>query len=123
MPQSRYSNKNKLSLNRYGKGPFCKFTIPKDYKVGGVYAIIVNEELKYIGECVNLPSRFNTGYGNISPRNCFKGGQETNCRINNLILEITKKGKSISLWFLNTWDHKSVEGGLLMKDGPAWNRA
>jgi hypothetical protein len=81
-PQSRYKNNNALPLNKYGKGPFCKFTIPKGYKVSGVYAIVVNQELKYIGECVNLSSRFNVGYGNISPRNCFKGGQETNCRIN-----------------------------------------
>lgn len=122
MPQSRYSNKNQLSLNRYGKGPFCKFTIPRDYKVSGVYAILVNKELKYIGECVNLSSRFNGGYGNISPRNCFKGGQETNCRINNLVFESARKGGSISLWFLNTQDHKSVEGALRIKEGPDWNR-
>jgi hypothetical protein len=63
------------------------------------------------------------GYGNISPRNCFKGGQETNCRINNLIYETAKEGVSISLWFLNTQDHKSVEGELLMDKGPDWNRS
>ena len=31
------------------------------------------------------PVRYNNGYGRISPRNCFQGGQSTNCRVNNLI--------------------------------------
>ena len=28
-PQSQYENKKNLDLNKYGKGPFCKFTIDK----------------------------------------------------------------------------------------------
>ncbi len=74
-PQSRYKNNKGLLLNNHGSGHFCKFVIPKNCMINGVYAIVVNKELKYIGECVNLSSRFNSGYGNISPRNCFKGGQ------------------------------------------------
>jgi len=122
MPQSRYKNKNRLPLNRYGKGPFCKFRIPNCYPVSGVYAIVVGDKVKYIGECFNLSLRYNMGYGIISPRNCFKGGQETNCRVNNLVYEAASAGLKISLWFLQTGDYKAVESKLRATMEPEWNR-
>jgi len=122
MPQSRYKNKNKWPLNKYGNGPFCKFRIPNNYNVSGVYAVFVEGELKYIGECLNLSSRFNMGYGIISPRNCFAGGQETNCRLNNLIYQAANAGRKISLWFIQTEDYKTIERKLLVFDPPEWNR-
>ncbi len=42
-PQSRYDNKKGLNLHTYGKGAFCKFKIPKDYRKEGVYLIFVDE--------------------------------------------------------------------------------
>ena len=123
MPQNRYRNEKSLPLNRYGKGPFCKFKIPRNIEKRGVYALIVSGTLKYIGECVNLSSRYNMGYGNISPRNCFKGGQETNCRVNNLIYSSSQSGKTIELWFYETTDFKSLETKLLASEKPEWNRA
>jgi hypothetical protein len=80
MPQGRYRNARNLPLNTYGVGPFCKFKIPGRFQACGVYVLTVDSELRYIGKCANLSKRFNMGYGNISPKNCFKGGQETNCR-------------------------------------------
>jgi hypothetical protein len=70
---------------------------------------------------VHLSNRFNAGYGNISPRNCFKDGQETNCRLNNLILETTQAGKRVSLWLCRTADHKAVERVLFGTLQLAWN--
>ena len=77
MPQSRYENYKSLPLNNYGQGPFCKFKIPRNLRTSGVYALIVNDDIKYIGESVDLSSRYNAGYGNISPKNCFKGENVT----------------------------------------------
>ncbi len=74
MPQNRYRNLRSLPLNKYGAGPFCKFKIPGRFSLCGVYAMTANSELRYIGECANLSKRFNMGYGNISAKNCFKGG-------------------------------------------------
>jgi len=122
MPQSRYNNKNKLPLNRYGKGPFCKFRIPNNHTVSGVYAIVVESKVKYIGECLNLSFRYNMGYGIISPRNCFKGGQETNCRVNNLVYHAANAGRKISLCFLQTKDYKAVENKLRANMEPEWNK-
>jgi len=122
MPQDRYENVNNLPLNKYGNGPYCKFKIPRNITVSGVYALTVEGTVKYIGECEKLSQRYNMGYGNISPRNCFVGGQETNCRINNLILhEINKRGKLL-LWFYETENYKAVELELRRSLTPCWNR-
>jgi len=122
LPQERYENVQKLPLNNYGTGPYCKFKIPRNINDSGVYAIVVDDDVKYIGECVNLSSRYNMGYGNISPRNCFVGGQETNCRINNLILSAAVSGKNISLCFLKADNYKSIEAELRCQVHLDWNR-
>jgi hypothetical protein len=62
------------------------------------------------------------GYGIISPRNCFIGGQETNCRLNNLILLAARGGAKLSLWFLPTDEYKGVEHELRASEKPEWNR-
>lgn len=122
MPQGRYHNARNLPLNRYGAGPFCKFTIPTQYRATGVYVLAIDDELRYVGECTNLCARFNVGYGNISPKNCFKGGQETNCRVNNLVYMAAQAGQGISLWFFRTPDYKSMEAALRSTLKLPWNR-
>jgi len=77
---------------------------------------------QYVGECANLSARFNTGYGNISPKNCFKGGQETNCRLNNLLYSAIVAGQRISLWFFQTADYKAMELALRDTLKLRWNR-
>ena len=121
MPQDRYRNVRNLPLNKYGVGPFCKFKIPNRFEVSGVYVLTIDDEVGYVGECANLSARFNLGYGNISPKNCFKGGQETNCRINNLVYTEAQAGRHISLWFFRTADYKAVEAALRSTLKSAWN--
>lgn len=121
-PPERFENANGLPLNRYGHGPFCKFRIPTNINESGVYLITSDEELKYIGECQDLSQRYNAGYGNISPRNCFKGGQETNCRINNLVLKDSVEGSNVQLWFHPTDKYKAVESALRANHPTPWNR-
>jgi hypothetical protein len=120
-PQTRYRNVRNLPLNKYGEGSFCKFQIPKTYRNSGVYVLKSNEGVRYVGECVNLSARFNIGYGTISPRNCFKGGQETNCRLNMLIYLAAQAQDSISLWFFQTADYKALEARLRSELNPPWN--
>jgi hypothetical protein len=121
MPQSRYRNVATAPLNRYGAGPFCKFKIPGRFNASGVYILMVDEDVRYVGECANLSSRFNAGYGNISPKNCYKGGQETNCRLNNLIC-LAASGGRVSLWFFATADYKTMEAALRATMKLVWNR-
>ncbi len=122
MPQSHYQNSKSLPLNSHGSGPFCQFRIRSDLPLQGVYVITVNSEVIYVGECQNLSERFNArGYGTIHPRNCFEGGQPTNCKINNLVLQKTKLGGKIELWFRETYDRKNLEASLIGKLRPMWN--
>jgi len=121
-PHSRYSNLAALPLHEYGAGPFCRFSISSEWKgKEGVYIFLVNDIVKYVGECVDLAARITTGYGNISPRNCFKDGQPTNCRINNLVLESVKQGYRITLIFHETKERLNVEAKLLRELRPEWN--
>lgn len=81
---TKYLNRKKLRLHQYGDSIFCKFKIDDKYeKLKGIYCFAINDRIVYIGRCTdNYSKRINYGYGNISPRNCFIGGQSTNCRIN-----------------------------------------
>ncbi len=121
-PQSQYVNRSGISLNRYGAGPFCRLRIPGNISVSGVYAIIRDGCVLYIGECQNLSQRFNAGYGQISPRNCYQGGQETNCRMNTLVLREALAGRALSLYFRECKDYKNLEAHLRQEVRPEWNR-
>lgn len=124
MPQSRYGKASEVALNRYGRGPFCKFTIPRiSQSQEGVYIFMVCGQPIYVGQCENLGSRINTGYGNISPKNCYVGGQQTNCRINNLIFKAANRGAHIRLLFHESNDRYRVEGDLIRQLSPEWNRS
>lgn len=113
-PQNDYEKRDAVPLNKHGEGSFCKFSI-KAEEISGVYLWVENDEIIYIGEAVNFKQRFNTGYGNISPKNCYEGGQPTNCKMNKVALEESKKGHTISIYFYATPNHKAVEKILLSK--------
>jgi hypothetical protein len=72
-------------------------------------------------ETANLTKRFNHGYGNISPKNCYRGGQATNCKLNNLVFWAAIKGETITLWFCRTQEYKECERSILSKFKPPWN--
>ncbi len=121
MPQSRYRNLRGLELHSYGGGPFCRFRIPSDRPLEGVYALCIGDSVYYVGECLHLSKHFNTGYGQISPRNCFLGGQITNCKIKHHVLEVTEKGMKLEHWFLETQNRETIESELITVLNPTWN--
>lgn len=111
-PQNDYDNIKKLPLSKYGSGSFCRFSINAD-EVPGVYVWVVDDEIIYIGETFNLMFRFNLGYGVIHPRNCYVGGQSTNCKMNKVVLENVLNNKEVKIYFYQTPDYKAVEFYLL----------
>jgi len=121
-PHLRYDNPKDLPLNEWGEGPFCHFHIPPSKPASGVYVIAVDGKATYIGETENLTTRYNNGYGQISPRACFQGGQSTNCRVNSLILAEASRGRVVELWFAPSSDRKSLEASLISRIRPPWNR-
>jgi len=94
--------------------------------LGNFVTFDTNERLANVGECQDFARRFNTGYGQISPKNCYKGGQETSCRINQLILKCAESGWSIDVYFVETADAAGrflLESAYIAAFSPAWNRA
>ena len=120
-PQQRYKKAKEIPLHEYGAGEFCKFKLNKAKDVSGVYAWVINDEVVYIGEAVNFRKRFNMGYGNISPKNCYKGGQKTNCKMNRVVLEKHRKNNSIDIYFFETPLYKEIEKELLLSFSTKYN--
>lgn len=114
----------KKFLNKYGDLEYSIFSIQNDIhgKLKGVYFYYLDDELKYIGRCKDsMRLRVNNGYGKISPKNCFKDGQSTNCKINSLI---TKHKNYIKLKMFPMTDGDEIEElekSLIKKLNPEWN--
>ena len=119
-PHRDYVNRRGLPLLPRGGGPFCRFSIQAP-QAPGVYLWVAEGQLLYIGETVNLRQRFNTGYGAISPRNCYAGGQSTNCKMNQVVLDYYNRGTPIQLYFFPTQRYKQVELELLGKLNTPYN--
>ena len=120
-PQLRYAKAGATPLHQYGDGAFCIFCLPEAPKEPGVYAIWIGDEIMYVGEAESLKQRFYS-YGHISPRNCYEGGRQTNCRINKLIFDSLQSGQSVEVWFHACGDRRQFEADLLNTFRPRWNR-
>jgi hypothetical protein len=75
-------------LNEFGDNVFCDFSIAKTThsRAKGIYCFTIGEEVKYFGRSHDpFEKRLNQGYGHISPKNCYRDGQSTNCHVNSLI--------------------------------------
>lgn len=122
MPQSRYAKADTTPLNPSGAGPFCRFSVGQGINAAGVYVLTLDGAPVYAGKCENLAKRWGgMGYGAISPKNCFAGGQSTNCKINNRVLCHARAGSSLELWFHPTPDTAAAERALILELRPAWN--
>ncbi len=121
-PQGQYDKRDSFALNRHGSGTFCRFSInPKWSGVSGVYTFFIDDKLVYIGQASDFAKRFNMGYGNISPKNCYVGGQSTNCKINKLVLNSVKAGQRVSVYFHITNGYNQVESELIKHYKPQYN--
>ncbi len=123
LPQRRYNNRKNLGLHEYGQGEFCKFKLSNAKPVSGVYAWVIKGETEpiYIGETNNFSKRFCMGYGTISPRNCYIGGQRTNCKMNQVVLKEYSNGREIEIYFFETDEYKKVELELLSAINTPYN--
>ena len=121
-PQSRYANAATSRLHPHGGGPFCRFKLHDLPSSSSVYAVTLDGDLAYVGIAGNLAVRWGSGqFGSIQPRNCYVGGQSTNCRINNLLLREARRRNRIELWRHETPEREEVESMLLDAFRPPWN--
>ena len=123
MPQRRYHAAASTPLNRHGHGPFCRFSVAGLPAAAGVYALTVAQRLAYVGIATkSLRERWGPrGYAEIHPRNCFRGGQSTNCKVNHAILEAAQRGLTIRLWIHQTGSPRPLEERLIAELTPLWN--
>jgi len=123
-PEEKYNNVKNHKLLSVGTGPFCRFSInPKWTSVSGVYAFYIDDELRYIGQCLDFSQRFNIGYGRITPQCCYEGGQSTNCKMNKVVLAAYENGQKVDLYFYATHDYDRVEFDLIQHFKPMHNAA
>lgn len=122
-PQERYSKAGSSRLHRYGAGTFCRFRIPGLPHESGVYIFLEDDRPVYVGKAVDLFKRFYMGYGNVSPKNCFEGGQQTNCRVNQLVLGSVRQGRAVRVLVHTCHDQDSFEAALIAHLSPIWNLA
>lgn len=123
LPQDRYAKAVETSLNRYGAGPFCRFKVPGAPHRSGVYVLTSDDNLCYVGIAQDLAQRWGlSGYGSIQPKNCYVGGQSTNCKVNAAVLPEVKAGRRLDLYFLETADDRqAIEKRLIRDLHPLWN--
>jgi hypothetical protein len=77
--------------------------------------------IRYIGRTVDFAGRMGpVNYGSISPKNCYRSGQSTNCKINSHVLLAVKDGQTVALYILPTND-LAIETGIINAVQPAWN--
>jgi hypothetical protein len=111
-------------LNRHGDGVFCDFSIEKTVltKKKGVYCFAIGERVQYVGQSrVSFEKRINQGYGHVSPKNCYRDGQSTNCHINSLI---AKDCAVVSLHVCPIEETSEIdrwEARLIGSSEPEWN--
>jgi hypothetical protein len=121
LPQSLYAKAATKPLNRHGAGPFCRFRLAEPPTSAGVYVLTENRDPVYVGICEDFSRRWGqTGYGSISPVNCFVGGQSTNCKINARVLEgsgSTRQRREDALLRSKRYEHSRPHGMALGKPG------
>lgn len=123
-PHQRFANPRDLPLNAYGEGPFVRLVVPPLPDAPGVYALSEEQGgVLYIGRARDsLRRRWGRqGYSVIDPRNCFVGGQSTNCRLNSLIAARLGNGDVLQLWKHEIEDPVMLEQELVANIGPPWN--
>jgi hypothetical protein len=113
-------------LHASGAGPFCRIRLSGIGNFAGVYMITINRKPVYVGVTVGLSDRFGPrGYGTIYARNCYPGGQSTNCHVNGELLAAAKEGRLADLWFLpipEVHRRAHIEQATISYLQPIWNR-
>lgn len=123
-PHERFANPRGLRLHAYGLGPFVRLIVPLLPDQPGVYAVCEEQgEVLYIGRARDsLRRRWGRqGYSVIDPRNCFVGGQSTNCRLNSLIAARLASADVLLLWYHVIEDPTRLEQELVALIRPPWN--
>jgi hypothetical protein len=103
------NNSDYLSyLNGYGDKRYCDLKLVSTMSNSkGLYCYIVDQKIQYIGRSKKTFGERIKEYGKITPYNCLIDGQNTNCKINSKINEISKV--NIGLLEMNDSTDREIE--------------
>ena len=111
-------------LNAYGDSRFCRFKLidPFNANKKGLYAFVVDREVRYIGSCNNqFQKRITLGHGKILPKNCYLENLSTDCHLNARIAQEHSEIKFYLLPLENDDEMMQLERQLIKDYAPAWN--
>ena len=111
-------------LNEHGDNVFCSFTVASSplSRSKGIYCFTVSKTIKYLGRSHDrFQKRLNQGYGNISPKNCYRDGQSTNCHVNALIAQCFSEVAFYVYPLHDDFKIDLVERLLIALHKPEWN--
>lgn len=109
-------------LNDYGDKTYCKFSVSQALTSKGIYSFVVSGNVQYIGRSHDpFTKRINQGYGSISPKNCYKDGQVTNCRLNSFIAQFWTTTQFYICPLEDKNEIDTVEQALIKNLQPVWN--
>ena len=105
---------------------FCQMKLNDDfdYNEPAVYIWTIkpkgkkNVNVVYVGETSKFLERIKDGYGHITPRNVFKGGQSTNCKMNYVVREKNDKDNEVRIYYMKCKTRKKakeIEKELIVK--------
>ena len=121
-PQDSFANPKGYLLDQDHDTYYCSFKVPAP-QVSGIYRIIVDDHVVYIGRAQCLKNRLSDQYGRVSPRHPFKGGQLQKCRTNAKINKALETGSTVVFRWEVCEDFKDRERRLLEDptNRPPWN--
>jgi hypothetical protein len=99
----------RLLLHRFGDADFGSFALDNEEQAQqkGILIIFVQDKLCFIAAChTNFADLVDRSFGNITADQCYRDGDETRCRINNLI---TNFHDTQSIWFHEMDDDCAID--------------
>jgi hypothetical protein len=120
-PHTRYKRFGEEPLNRYGQGPFCKFTVSGLPTGPGLYAFVIAGLAMYVGKTEDFRNRMGRrNYSSIAPAKCYRHGQATNCKINGGVLIAAKAGLEVAV-YVHPTTSLGLEDMVIAAVRPPWN--
>lgn len=111
-------------LNEYGDSTHCDFSMAEPLESKGLYCLVTGGVVRYIGRSHDpFEKRINQGYGHLSPKNCYRDGQATNCHLNSLIAEHWAQITFYVCPLENDDEIDALERALVRQLRPEWNTA
>lgn len=120
-PALHAANPNRAQ-HAYGRGPFARLGFATGEQRPGVFAVLVDGRLRYLGRTASLAGSFGaSGLGRIDARACVEPRELWRCRVNGEIAQALRRGASVTVLFHPSRHAADLERSLIATLAPDWN--